>query len=181
VSAEPQAPALSERLLDVGQALLLLGVPAVGAWAVRRGSARRRRRLADAELAAATAEALRAVLDADRSILERLSAEPSDLVIDPEEWVGRCAVLRSRVDAARNRLWVALGYPDPRAEPGLTPEAKAVLAELSRTLRLKARDMGPEERAAWLEQQRVEMRRAAGLPADEGPLFKRSSNDPKTS
>lgn len=170
-------PPLTTRLLDLGQALVLLGIPALGAWGLKRLQARRRRRAADLELAEASAEALRATLDADRAILERLSAEPAELVVDPDEWLARCAVLRSRVDEARNRLWVALGYPDPRTEPAITPETKALLSELSRTLRLRAREMSPGERAAFLEERRVEMRAAAGLPADEGPLFRDQGDD----
>lgn len=144
-----------------------------GVWAIltRWLGRRARRQRADGELASAIAEALRATLDGERAILERLSSEPEELTIDPEEWLRRCAVLRSRVDDARNRLWVALGYPDPRTVR-ISPEEREVLAEMSRTLRLRAREMTPQERAAYLEEQRRAMRRAAGLAEDEGPLFK---------
>lgn len=143
-----------------------------GAWALlaRWLGRRARRRRADAELSLAIAEALRVSLDGERAVLERLASEPGELTFDPEEWLRRCAILRQRVDDARNRLWVALGYPDPRGVR-ITPEERAVLAEMSRTLRLRARDMSPEERAAYLDEQRRAMRRAAGLPEDEGPLF----------
>jgi hypothetical protein len=144
-----------------------------GAWAIlsRWLGRRARRRRADAELSSAIAEALRVSLDGERAVLERLASEPEELTVDPEEWLRRCAVLRSRVDDARNRLWVALGYPDPRGVH-ITPEERAVLSEMSRTLRLRAREMSPEERAAYLDEQRRAMRRAEGLPEDEGPLFK---------
>lgn len=160
---------IPERLLDVGQALLLLAVPASGAWGLRRLVAGRRRRRADAELLLAAAEAARVALDATRKLLER--TQPATLTVAPVQWAGEAAVLRQRTDDARNRLWVALGYPDPREEP-ITADEREVLAALGRTLRLRAREMTAEERAAYLEAQRVAMRRAAGLPDAEVPLFR---------
>jgi hypothetical protein len=170
MNPEPHASDTVERLMDFGQALLLLAVPALGTWGIRLRSKRLRRQAADAELAAASAEAIRVALDADRAVLDRLSSDPADFVQAPEDWLRRCAVLRQRVDDSRNRLWVALGYPDPRTVR-ITAEEREVLAEMSRTLRLRTREMSPEDRSAYLEEQRRQMRRAAGLPEDEGPLF----------
>lgn len=175
MTSQPNAMAATPTAAEVEGWLKVAAAAAglvTGAWALlaRWLTRRARRRRADAELAAALSDALRVTLDAERSMLERLASEPAELTLDPEEWLRRCAVLRSRVDDARNRLWVALGYPDPRTVR-ITPEEREVLAEMSRTLRLRARDMGPEEREAYLDEQRRAMRRGAGLPEDEGPLF----------
>jgi hypothetical protein len=167
--ATPSHEEVEGWLKTLGAAATLAG--GAGALLARWLGRRARRRQADAELAGAISEALRVSLDGDRAVLERLSSEPDELAAGHEEWLRRCAVLRSRVDDARNRLWVALGYPDPRTVR-ITPEERAVLAEMSRTLRLRAREMSPGERAAYLDEQRRAMRRAEGLPEDEGPLFK---------
>lgn len=147
---------------------------AAGAWALlaRWLDRRARRRRADRELLDALADAGRVQLDVDRWSLEDYleRARPGQLVVSPHQRRDEAAVLLDRVEKARRRLWVALGFPDPEVER-LSPDQKAVLAEMSRTLRLRAREMSPEERAAYLEEQRREMRRAAGLPDDEGPLF----------
>ena len=167
--ATPTAAEVEGWLKTIAAAGALVGGAGaiLGRWLGRRA----RRRRADSELAAAISVALRVSLDGERAVLERLSSEPQELTLDPEEWLRRCAVLRARVDDARNRLWIALGYPDPRAVR-ITAEEREVLAEMSRTLRLRAREMSPAERAAYLDEQRRAMRRAAGMPEDEGPLFK---------
>lgn len=169
---DPEAAGLLERVLDVGQALVLLAVPAGGAWLLRRRAARAKRRAVDTELREALCESSRVHLDVDRWALEHYleRARPGQLVVSGDQRRAEAAVLLSRVEAARSRLWLALGFPDP-AQEQLSSDDKAVLLAIGRTLRLRVRDMSPDERAAWIEQQRVEMRRAAGLPADEGPLF----------
>jgi hypothetical protein len=144
----------------------------------RRAATRNPLSIADLELREALCESSRVHLDVDRWALEHYieRARPGQLVVSGDQRRAEAAVLLSRVEGARSRLWLALGFPDPAKEQ-LTSDQKAVLAAIGRTLRLKAREMSPEERAVWIEQQRVEMRRAAGLPADEGPLFTDSDDD----
>lgn len=166
------APAEVEGWLKVmAAAVALLG----GAWALlaRWLGRRARRRRADRELLDALADAGRVQLDVDRWNLELYleRARPGQFIVSPHQRRDEAAVLLDRVEKARRRLWVALGFPDPEVER-LSPDQKAVLAEMSRTLRLRAREMSPEERAAYLDEQRRAMRRAAGMPDDEGPLFR---------
>lgn len=179
MSTDTQAPGLAERVLDLAQAFVLLAVPAGGAWALRRRSARRKRDAADVELREALCDAARVHLDASRWGLEYLleRGRPGQLVVSPDQRRSEASVLLARVEAARRRLWVALGMPDPRTSD-LSSGDKAILLALARTQRVRAREMSPEERDALLEERRLEMRRAAGLPDDEGPLFTDTGQEP---
>lgn len=101
-----QPPGLGERLLEVGQGLLLLAVPAAGAWLIRSIRESKRRREAQAKLEAAGYEALR-TLDQVRQYLHERA------------WDGERAevlILRREVDESREALWTATGHASKRQE-----------------------------------------------------------------
>lgn len=182
MSTEPQYVGMGERLLNLGQALALIGLPAVVGWLLRRRSAKRaaaeKRRLLDAELRAAsraTAEKRR-LLDAE---LREAMAEVARKTADAVRWqliqdyghigdkgylehgdqkIRRAAVLLDDVEAARKRLWIALGFPDPEepTRPTLTGEEKRALLALRQTMRLQARDMNHEDRTTFIAEQQAQ-------------------------
>jgi len=110
MSPNGQPPGLGERLLDLGQGLLLIVVPAMGAWLISYTRADRKRREQLAKLETAGAEALRA-LDEVRRYLHSLA-----FASDRAEVV----VLRHDVDEARELLWTATGHESKR--PQLTED-----------------------------------------------------------
>lgn len=98
--AEPITGGLWERLLDMGQALLLLVVPLLGAGLVRL--VRRRRRAA--ELRHLEGRAVRYILDAQHHILRLLTREPV-----PEDELQRQRVL---IHEVRDELARADGHEE---------------------------------------------------------------------
>lgn len=104
MSLSTQPPGLVERLLDVGEGLALIVVPAAGAWLIRYTRATRKRRERLAALDAAGNEALR-TLDQVRQYLHA------------QAWQGdyvEAVVLRREVDDARELLWTATGHESKR-------------------------------------------------------------------
>ena len=151
-------------MLDIAQALLLVIIPALGGWWVRRRMARRvaaeRRRLLDAELRDALSEVARKTADTTRWILIQHYGRLGDpgFITEREQQLRRAAVLLDDVEAARRRLWLALGMPDPDepTAPILTSEEKRVLLKLRQTIRMQACSLAPAERAQIIAERQAE-------------------------
>jgi hypothetical protein len=131
-------------------------------WApVTRWRARRRaRREADSELREAVLEASRRDTDTVRWLLIQWYGDSGDpgFIVDRGQQLRRAAILLDDVEHARKRLWSALGMPDPEADdaPPLTSEEKRVLVNLRQTMRLQARELSPEKRAAFIAEQQAQ-------------------------
>jgi hypothetical protein len=125
----------------------------------RRAEAEKRR-LLDAELRDALSEVARKTADTSRWLLIQHFGRPGEpgYLQSRDQQLRRAAVLLDDVEAARRRLWLALGMPDPAEPtgPALTSEEKRVLLQLRQTMRLQACALPPAERAQLIAEKQAE-------------------------
>jgi len=151
----------------IGTALAALWVP-VSRWRARL----RTRREADKELREAVLEVSRRTADVTRWQLIQDYGKPGDRgYVNQGDRARRASVLLEDVERSRKRLWLALGFPDPETPEAmrLTSDEKQALLHLKQTMRLQARALTPDERAAFIaKQQEQELVPVSGMDFPRG-------------